>query len=82
MKRHPRTEELSHRLLLFTLQTSTFFLSRGNSRMHTATYSELHIGRSQAESQFAEALRNQKAQKESFPKSERGEGVWSVMMLS
>lgn len=40
-----------------------FFSPRGNSRTYTATYLVLHIYWSQAESQFAEALKNHEAQK-------------------
>lgn len=49
--------------------------------MYNATYLVLHIYRSQAESQFGEALRNQEAQKRKLLQKRR-EGLWSVMMLS
>lgn len=47
--------------------------------MYNATYLVLHIYRSQAESQFGEALRNREMQKKkAFTKRER---LWSVMKL-
>lgn len=58
------------------MQTNTFLSPQGNTRMYNTTYLVLHIYRSQAESQFGEAL--SKHRKESFNKTTemRHFGAW------
>lgn len=49
--------------------------------MYNPTHLVLHIYKSQAESQFDEALRNQEMQKRKLLQKEREERLRSVMLL-
>lgn len=78
-KRHPTQRGTQSRHSLsdcsyLPCRQTHFFSPRGNSRMYNATYLVLHIYRSQAESQFGEALRNQEMQKRKLLQKEREEG--------
>lgn len=53
-----------------------FFTLRGNLKMVNSTYFVLRFFRSQAESQFGEALKNQRMQKSNRWWKERYSGAW------
>lgn len=83
-KRHPtqRGTQSQHSLSdCLPCRQTHFFAPWGNSRMYNPTHLVLHIYKSQAESQFDEALRNQEMQKRKLLQKEREERLRSVMLL-
>lgn len=81
-KRHPTQRGTQSRHSLsdcsyLPCRQTHFFSPRGNTRMYNATYLVVHIYRSQAESQFGEALRNQELLKRKLlQKEKRDFGAW------